>query len=398
MPEGPKTLELAHVERLLTFAQQSAAAEIGFGHLSSAGTIDNQFAPSTLITARMTFSFTIASKLGFSEYTSLAERGVKALSTVFHDDDHGGFFSVAPGFGDAGNKSAYDHAFVLLAASTAQSHGIIGADALVDTALSTLFSRFWREDLGIFANSFNRDFSEEEPYLGANANMHAVEALIAASEATGNRSLLERALQISHFMVNTHARSREWMMPEHFHPDGTEDPDFNQHSPADEFRPFGVTIGHLFEWSRLLLELHRNGLPGSEWIPDAAGSLYEKARTSGWAADGHEGFVYTLDWESQPVVTQRLMWVVAEAISAAAQIDSDNLVSGADNDVARWSAHLHERFMDTAHGSWHHELDNQGAPASTVAKGKPDAYHLLQALLIPQLPAGNGLVNRIERL
>ena len=187
-------------------------------------------------------------------------------------------------------------------------------------------------------------------------------------------------------------------MPEHFDADGAQNTGFNEQSPADEFRPYGVTIGHLFEWSRLLLELHGNSLASADWVPDAARSLYEKARSVGWAADGREGFVYTLDWQAQPVVTQRLMWVVAEAISAAAQVASSKLVGDAHEDVLRWSEHLHARFKDPTHGSWHHELDSSGSPASTVAQGKPDAYHLLQALLIPQLPEGNGLLDRINNL
>jgi hypothetical protein len=40
------------------------------------------------------------------------------------------------------------------------------------------------------------------------------------------------------------------------------------------------------------------------------------------------------------------MWVVAEAISAAAQVDSSKLVSDAREDVLRWSEHLHARFKD----------------------------------------------------
>ena len=398
MSSADSGLDLQHVGRLVAFAQRSSLAETGFGHLDAKGSIDHRFPPSTLITARMTFTFAIASKLGFAGCSELAERGIASLATDFYDAKNGGFFSVAQGFGDSGAKSAYDTSFVLLAASTAHGLDIPGSQSLTDQAVNVLFDRFWREDLGIFANSFNRDFSVEEPYLGANANMHAVEALISASEATGDPSLLDRALDISDFIVNQHARSRDWMMPEHFDQEGTVDPSFNEQNPADEFRPYGVTIGHLFEWSRLLLELHGNGLPRATWVPDAARNLYEQAKATGWAADGHEGFVYTLDWDKNPVVTQRLMWVVAEAISAAAQVGSDGLVSDANDDVVSWSAHLHDSFMDAAHGSWHHELDATGTPASTVAKGKPDAYHLLQALLIPQLPLGNGLLSRLERL
>jgi len=91
-----------------------------------------------------------------------------------------------------------------------------------------------------------------------------------------------------------------------------------------------------------------------------------------------------------------MMWVVAEAISAAAQMNQSHLSQTAQGDVADWSAHLTTMFLDTEKGSWHHELNADGTPSSTIAKGKPDAYHLLQALLIPQLPEGGGLLERIR--
>ena len=393
----PAGLNLDGVSRLLDFAKRSAASSIGFGHLDDRGEIDSSGQPSLLITARMTFSFAIASELGFDDCAALAKRGIGSLSEDFFDHEHGGFLSVPASHPSDGRKSAYDTAFVLLAASTAHSVGVPGADEVLDRALDVLLRRFWRDDLGILSNSYSRDFSHAEPYLGANANMHTVEALIAASTATGDSSLMERALAISDFMVNQQARASNWMMPEHFTPLGEPDPDFNADNPSDEFRPYGVTIGHLFEWSRLLLELHQSGIDSGNWITQAATSLYTTAKEIGWAADGAEGFVYTVDWEGQPVVRDRMMWVVAEAISAAAQLEQTNMREVAQGDASAWSAHLTTMFEDTQHGSWHHQLDANRNPSSTIARGKPDAYHLLQALLIPQLPSGCGLVDRIRR-
>ena len=390
-------VNLDGVARLIDFAKRSALATTGFGHLGNRGEIDSSLPPSLLITARMTFSFSIAAELGFDDCAPLAARGIGSLANDFFDPLHGGFLSVPASHTSDGTKSAYDTAFVLLAASTAHAIGVAGADEVLQRALDVLFTHFWREDLGIFSNSFAQDFSVAEPYLGANANMHAVEALIAASTATGDSSLMERALRISDFMVNQQARASNWMMPEHFTPLGEPNQAFNVENPADEFRPYGVTIGHLFEWSRLLLELHHSGIDNADWIPEAATNLYTTAKDIGWAADGAEGFVYTVDWEGQPVVRDRMMWVVAEAISSAAQIEQSDLLDTARGDVSAWSAHLATMFEDTEHGSWHHQLDAEGNPSSTISRGKPDAYHLLQALLIPQLPRGCGLLDRIHQ-
>ena len=131
-------------------------------------------------------------------------------------------------------------------------------------------------------------------------------------------------------------------------------------------------------------------------MPEAARSLYETAKRVGWSADGKPGFVYTLDWDGNPIVTERMMWVVAEAISAASAMETGGLALSARDDVAKWDNHLTSMFKDSVKGSWHHQLSAEGEPSSTIAKGKPDAYHLLHALLIPQLPQESGLLERIR--
>ena len=388
--------EFAQVRRLLDFAKQSAAVDKGFGYLDNDGAVDTTLPPSVLTTSRMTFSFSIGSELGIEGSLELAQRGVASLLEDFYDPDNGGFRSALRATPGTHSKSAYDTAFVLLASSSAYALGVDEGKRVAELALETLLDRFWREDLGIFANSFNDDFSVCEPYLGANANMHSVEALMAASTALQDPTLLDRAHEICRFMVDTHAREAGWLMPEHYDTEGQPLWEFNAATPDDEFRPFGVTIGHLFEWSRLLMELCHSGVSDSAWMPGAARNLYETARKVGWAPDGKPGFVYTLDWKSEPIITERLMWVLAEAICAAAEMEKDGVVDGASDNLAQWQDLLAESFVDTTHGSWHHQLDPDGRPSSSIARGKPDAYHLIQALLASQLPQGAGILERLR--
>jgi sulfoquinovose isomerase len=388
--------EFAQVRRLLDFAKQSAAVDKGFGYLDNDGAVDTTLPPSVLTTSRMTFSFSIGSELGIEGSLELAQRGVASLLEDFYDPDNGGFRSALRATPGTHSKSAYDTAFVLLASSSAYALGVDEGKRVAELALETLLDRFWREDLGIFANSFNDDFSVCEPYLGANANMHSVEALMAASTALQDPTLLDRAHEICRFMVDTHAREAGWLMPEHYDTEGQPLWEFNAATPDDEFRPFGVTIGHLFEWSRLLMELCHSGVSDSAWMPGAARNLYETARKVGWAPDGKPGFVYTLDWKSEPIITERLMWVLAEAICAAAEMEKDGVVDGASDNLAQWQDLLAESFLDTTHGSWHHQLDSDGRPSSSIARGKPDAYHLIQALLASQLPQGAGILERLR--
>jgi len=393
---GQMPLDLRNVEQLLSFARGSALVEWGFGHLDNRGNVDPSQPVSALVTARMTFCFSVASELGIQDVSPLVQRGISALNTQFFDDKHGGFRSFPLGHPDSKRKSAYDMSFVLLAASTAFSVGFVEAERAIEEALKSLEKHFWREDLGVLWNSFNEDFTEREAYIGANSNMHAVEALMAAGKALNDSALIEKAQRISSFMIRDKAQMASWMLPEHYDSSGQALLDFNVENPKDEFQPYGVTIGHLFEWSRLLLELRCSTQSDSDWMTISAKHLYKTARKKGWATDGKEGFLYTLDWEGKPVVDQRLLWVAAEAISAAGQMSLSGLVDSASSDLETWQDYLDDSFVDAASGGWHHELDSNGRPASSISHGKPDAYHLLHAFLVPQLPEGSGLIDRLR--
>ena len=46
--------------------------------------------------------------------------------------------------------------------------------------------RYWESDYGAYKDEANEDFSVFSSYRGQNANMHAVEAMLWAFEATGD--------------------------------------------------------------------------------------------------------------------------------------------------------------------------------------------------------------------
>ncbi len=146
--------------------------------------------------------------------------------------------------------------------------------------------------------------------------MHGVEATLAAadalavSDATAANRMRQQALRSTERVVHGWARERDWRLPEHFTAGWAPLPDYNRDDPADPFRPYGVTVGHQFEWARLCLHL-RAALQGQKralgpsWLLDDAVALFHAAATRGWAADGHDGFPYTLDWDDRPVVGAR---------------------------------------------------------------------------------------------
>ena len=160
-----------------------------------------------------------------------------------------------------------------------------GADELLAEALDVLDTRFWDEDAGMVVEEWDEAWTTLDGYRGVNANMHTVEALLAVGD-------LARAERILTRVVHGFARDNDWRIPEHFDASWTPIPDYNRDEPAHPFRPYGATVGHWFEWSRLTLGL-RAGLgddaPG--WMLDDAVALFDAGVREGWAVDGAAGFV-----------------------------------------------------------------------------------------------------------
>jgi len=188
------------------------------------------------------------------------------------------------------------------------------------------------------------------------------------------------------------AAANDWRIPEHFGSNWVPRLDLNADRPDDPFKPYGATVGHGLEWSRLLLHVDA-ALPGraSRTLVAAARALYDRAVTDGWAVDGTVGFVYTTDWAGAPVVRTRMHWVAAEAIAAAAALHRATGDSRYAEDYTRWWDYAGENLIDRERGSWHHELDASNVPSHEVWAGKPDLYHAFQATLLPVLPLAPGL-------
>ena len=259
-------------------------------------------------------------------------------------------------------------------------------------------SRFWRASESMVADVWDRTWTRLEDYRGVNANMHSVEAFLAAADVTGDSRWRDRALQITSRVVHGFARGNNWRLPEHFDSGWRQRPDYNRDEPNHPFRPYGVTIGHLFEWARLALHVRAAlGDEAPDWLLDDAAALFNRGVRDGWAVDGTEGFVYTTDWDGTPVVRDRLHWVVTEAIAAAAALQSADADPGYEHWYRTWWDHAAACFIDRAEGSWHHQLDPLNRPSATVWEGKPDTYHAFQATLIPLLPLNPTIATALMR-
>ena len=378
---------MTDLARLLDFAARSRLPGGGFGYLGDDGRVLPDRPVETWIVARMTHVFGLAHLLGRPGADELVRHGLAALTGgPLHDAEHGGW--VASTRDDT--KAAYVHAFVTLAGSTAAAAGIEGGRELLDEALATWQERFWDDAEGLAVEEWDRAWTTCAAYRGINANMHGVEAMLAAADAVTDQEtaarLRRQALRSTERVVHGWARAADCRLPEHFTASWEPLPDYNRDRPADPFRPYGVTVGHQFEWARLALHVRAVTDDPPDWLLEDALALFDAAATRGWAADGFDGFPYTLDWDDRPVVGARMHWVLCEAVAAATVLGEVTRDPRYADLAVRWRAHGEAVFADPGTGSWHHELTPDGEAASGTWAGQPDAYHLAQMLLLDGRP------------
>jgi mannose/cellobiose epimerase-like protein (N-acyl-D-glucosamine 2-epimerase family) len=378
----------AEASRLISFGRAAALPDGGFGWLDVNGGIDPAQPRPLYINARMTHVFALAHLAGVVGADALAIFGLDALVGRYADREHGGFFASLDPAGDIldTTKANYAHAHVLLATTSAVAAGIPGADSAMAAAAAAIDQHFWSDAQGCALESWNADFTELEPYRGANSNMHSVEAYLAAGDVTGDPIWHARAASIATRLIDDYARANSWRIPEHYDENWQPLPDYNADRRNDQFRPYGTTPGHSFEWARLLLALEAAQASPPAWLLDAATALFDTAVADAWRRDGHPGLIYTVDPDGQPVVTARMHWVACEAVLAA---DALHRRTGEDRFAAvaaRWWAEIDRYFLDRQGGGWWQELAPDMTPAASTWSGKPDLYHSYQALLFPSLP------------
>ncbi|MCX6400673.1 MAG: AGE family epimerase/isomerase [Propionibacteriales bacterium] len=372
-PGDSSWLEAEQV-RLLTFGTSAAPGS----WLDDRGLADPTRPRQTWLAARTLYVRSLGVLLEHPGSELLAAGALAALDDEFRDHEHGGWLPV--------EKSCYQHAFVLLAATTAHRAEVPGSERLLADAEAVFEERFWDGRSGMCVDEWERDWSNPSAYRGLNGTMHAVEAMLAVGGVW-----VDRAARICDRVVGI-GRDFGWRLPEHYDEQWVPHPDFNREQPDDPFKPYGATVGHAFEWARLLL--HLDSVTGQDHTA-AAAALYERAATDGWAVDGAEGFVYTTDWDGRPVVHDRMHWVLAEAVAAAAVLHAATGEERYERDARTWWQYADRYLLDRDHGSWHHQLDRHQQPLRTVWPGKPDLYHALQATLFARYPVRGSLAEAI---
>lgn len=389
---------VSHREALLDFYQQNVRLPgSGYAYLDARGQPLPELGAQLWLGARMLHTFSIAEMLGREGAREIVQHGLDFyVAGPGHDDRFGGWFSTVGGGKPSDRKELYGQAHVLLAAATASIAGHPEAVALLDEALDLIDRHYWGEDEGRCVEAYDRTFQELDPYRGQNANMHLTEAYLAAHEATGDDVLLERALRIAGNIARPAANDADgsWRLPEHFDAKWRPLLEFNRDDPRHKFRPYGSQPGHWLEWAKLLMQLKGQGADES-WLLPAAQRLFDGAFSDAWQPNG--GFVYTVDWDGLPVVTERFFWEPAEGLGAARFLFAETGDHRyADAYRAIWQ-YCDAHVIDHDEGSWFPELDGDNRPVVRTWPGKPDLYHAFQATLYAETPANLGLALTAEK-
>jgi len=341
----------------------------------------------------MVHNFSLAHMLGRPGAAPLIDHGLRFLEETHRDKTHGGYYWVVSHEGPVDtSKQAYGHAFVLLAGSSALMAERPGAEELLEDIWSVLEEHFWSESDGLIVEEYEEDWTGPSPYRGQNSNMHLVEALLTALEATGDQMYLQRATRIAERLIPDLTAKNNWHLAEHYTENWEVDPEYNQDDPENMFRPYGSVVGHWPEWSRLLLHIRALSQDPPDWLLDSARRLFDLAVTEAWDRETG-GFVYTVEFDGTVLNRDRYQWPISEAIGAAALLAD---VTG-EKEYERWYRtfwdYADRHIIDHELGGWHLLLDPNNRPKEVpgLVTGKPDLYHALQSCLVPLLPSDAGI-------
>ena len=387
-------------EELLSFGRRFPSPGGGSYYLGDDGTPWTERNRETWITSRMAHVYSMGAMFGYEGSMALAEAAIKGLRGELCDKENGGWYAGLTCDGEPlPNKQCYAHAFVILAASSACLAGCKAAEALLAEALALYDDKFWNEEEGLSCDTWNTGFTELDDYRGLNANMHTVEAFLAAADVLAEATYRVRAGRIIDRVIGW-AKENDWRIPEHFTKDWIPDLECNKERPDDPFKPYGATPGHGIEWARLITQwaLSYYGKTGAEEYINAAEKLYNRAVGDAWNRDGAPGLVYTTDWEGEPVVHDRMHWTLAEAINTSSVLYRVTGKEKYASEYAEFMRYLDETVRDKVNGSWFHQMDRENRVIGTVWPGKSDLYHAFQATLIPYGPTEVSVAPAVKQM
>jgi mannose/cellobiose epimerase-like protein (N-acyl-D-glucosamine 2-epimerase family) len=267
----------------------------------------------------------------------------------------------------------YGLAFVLLAYAHALLAGIEEAREWIDETFLLMEDHFWEPAVGLYADEADANWHLSD-YRGQNANMHAVEACLAAFEATGNTRLLDRAVLLADKVTRCLSSLTDGLMVwEHYHRDWSVDWDYNRRDSSNIFRPWGYQPGHFTEWAKLLLIIERHhALP---WLLPRAEALFTRAVGRAWDAQ-YGGLFYGFGPDYEICDARKYHWVQAETLAAAALLAQRTGKAIYSEWYDQLWAYCWRCWIDHDHGAWFRLLtrDNVSMTDEKSPAGKVD-YH-----------------------
>ena len=370
----------SHIASILAFYEPKVLDPKGgfFQHFKDDGTIYDASTRHLVSSTRFVFNYVNAyQQTRRSHYRDWATHGFNYLKTHhLHLNGHY-IWQHKDGIMEDGRAMAYGHAFVMLAASYAARLDIDGAAQTLASIWDFMEEYFWEPEHHAYADERDESLSVLSSYRGQNANMHSVEALIAAYEASNETRYLNRAEQVAKQFCITLAEQADGQIWEHYTEDWQPDWSYNIDKPDDLFKPWGFQPGHQVEWAKLLLQL--DALAPQDWYLPTASKLFDIAMEKGWDPI-HGGLVYGYGPDGKFADAHKYFWVQAEALAAAWRLwKRTNKPTYRENYHQLWQWSW-DHLIDHKYGAWYRIVSREGQwiePWKSPA-GKVD-YHTMGA-------------------
>jgi mannose/cellobiose epimerase-like protein (N-acyl-D-glucosamine 2-epimerase family) len=316
------------------------------------------------VVTRQTIVFSEAAAGGLPGAEEAVALGLDYLRRHAFDPD-GGYhwrFDLAGCSIDA-RRDLYDHAFVLLALSSAMRvfpSAMLRAEA---RALDTYLQDVFAHPAGGYGESLPPSLPRRQ-----NPHMHLLEACLAASEVFGDDPFLDRADGLVDLFLTRMFQPAEGALPEYFD---------DALVPHREAGLFAVEPGHHCEWIWLLdWHARRRATAGRSPVPGAAAAILQLARfVDRHALHPDTGAVLDEVWsDGTPRALGQRLWPQTERLKAEIlRPDADEAR------VLRAYAVLDSYIRPAPPGLWLErrtaagDFTRDAAPASSL-------YHLTQAI------------------
>ena len=350
-----------------------------FQHFKDDGSIYDLDTRHLVGSTRFIFNYSMAAmQFNNVEYIDAAKHGIDYLREHHLNKDTGGYAWMMNGKEvlDSTNY-CYGLAFVLLAYSTAYKAGIKEAKNYIEETFDLMEKYFWSKEHELYSDEINSDWSIVTNYRGQNANMHTCEALIQAFESTNEQKYLDRALLIAKNICIRQAGLADGLIWEHYDTNWQINWSYNKDTPDDLFRPWGFQVGHLTEWSKLLIILERHSK--EDWLLSRAQELFDDAIEMGWD-EKSGGLFYGVAPNGDVCDNDKYFWVQAESLAAAA------VLAHRTGDEYYWDwyegiwEYSWKHMVDHKYGAWFRILDSKNMKYDNLKSpaGKVD-YHTMGA-------------------